>query len=209
MTRIVLIDDHKLFRAGLKALLSTEEDLTVAAEATTGQEGLEAVERFRCDLVVLDFNLPDVEGPMLARRIRMRFPGLPILLLSRYEDPERVRQAMEVGCNGYLVKSADEEEFLTALRVVASGGIYVHPAVARALLGGRPAGPELSSRELTVIRYVARGLSNPEIAQRLLVSLGTVKRDLSLLYERFSVTDRAQLVAEAMAHGLVEPPEAP
>lgn len=205
MIRIVLVDDHNLFRAGIKALLAAAEGFEVVAEAATAAEGLEAVERFRCDLVVLDFNLPDQPGPSLAERIRRRFPELPILLLSQYEDPDRVRQVMATGCHGYVVKSAGEDELLAALRVVAAGGIYVHPAVARAVLGGREAVPEHGPRDLSILRLLKQGKSNQEIAGQLDVSYGTIKRDLSLLYERFSVSDRTQLLAQAMARGLVDP----
>lgn len=205
VTRIILVDDHNLFRAGIKALLASQDDLSVVAEAATAREGLEAVQSHRCDLVVLDFNLPDQDGPWVVARIRQHAPRLPILLLSQYTDPDRVRQVMEAGCHGYVVKTAEEHELLSAIAVVAAGGIYVHPAVAPALLGPRPSEHDFSPREVAIMRFLINGLSNQEIAERLHVSLGTVKRDLSALYARLSVGDRTQLLAEAIARGLVEP----
>jgi DNA-binding NarL/FixJ family response regulator len=205
MTRIVLIDDHNLFRAGIKALLMAEPDLSVVAEAATAEEGFQAVQSHSCDLVVVDYNLPDQDGPGLITRIRRYFPDLPILLLSQHTDFDRVREVMDCGCHGYMVKSADEHDLLTALRLVAAGGIYVHPIVAPALLIRGPEEEEFSSRQKAVMRLVATGCSNQDIADRLHVSLGTVKRDLSILFERTGVSDRTQLLVEAITRRLVEP----
>jgi DNA-binding NarL/FixJ family response regulator len=201
---IILVDDHTLFRAGLKALLAPLDDLEVVAEASTAREGLEAIERSRCDLAVIDLNLPDQDGRQLALAIRQRRSALPILVLSQHDDPLRVRQIMQCGCNGYLVKTAEEDELITAIRVTAAGGMYVHPSVAQALLG-RDAGRVLTEREEDMLSLLPHGLSNQEIADRLHVSLGTIKRDLSNLYERFSVSDRTHLLAEAINRGLIEP----
>lgn len=205
VTRIIIIDDHRLFRSGLKSLLTPFEDLRVVAEAATAAEGLEAVTRHACDVVLLDFNLPDEEGPYLAARIRRRFPELPILLLSQHDDPVRVRQAMEAGCHGYLVKDSDEQHLVIAVRLVAEGGMYVHPRVARAVVGGSGRVRGVGPRELEILSMLASGRSNQEIARSLNVSLGTIKRDLSTLYDQFGVSDRTRLVAEAMSRGLVKP----
>lgn len=202
MIRVFLVDDHSLFRAGMKALLAVQSDYTVVGEASAASEGFKMLEQTACDLVLVDYQLPDHEGPWLVSKLRKRFPELPTLVVSQFTEPARVRRALESGCNGYVVKAAEEPDLLIALRVVAAGGIYVHPLVAPILL--RPDKDlDLSERELQTIGLVAEGLSNQQIADSLHVSLGTVKRELSFLYERFSVSDRAELVTEALARGLV------
>lgn len=205
MTRIVLIDDHKLVRGGFKALLSAQPGLSVVAEAGTAREGFEAVERTRCDLVILDFNLPDADGPSLVTLIRRHYPKLPVLLLSQHTEPDKVRYAMDCGCHGYVVKSAEEEDLLTAIRIVAVGGIYVHPSVAEACLGRRETALEFTPRDVAILRMLASGVSNQELSERLHVSLGTIKRDLSQLFARLDVSDRTQLLAAAISRGLIEP----
>ena len=204
MARILLIDDHNLVRSGIKALLTAQPGLEVVAEAGTAREGFEAVERCRCDLVIVDFNLPDEDGTWVVLQIRRFYPRLPILMLSKFTDPDKVRYAMDCGCHGYIVKSAEEEDLLLAVRVVVSGGIYVHPAVADACLGRRDTAEEFSPRDVAILRLLTGGQSNHEISARLHISLGTVKRDLAQLFARLEVSDRTQLVAAAIARGLVE-----
>lgn len=209
VTRIVLVDDHSLFRAGLKALLARQDNLSVVAEAATATEGCRVVDRYRCDLVLVDYHLPDQDGLWLVDRLRRSHPSLPILVLSQFTELEKVRRIMERGCHGYLVKSASEEELLAAVKVVAAGGVYFHPAVAQAFLQPADTSYKLNARELTIAQLLTNGLGNQQIAQSLNLSLGTIKRELSQLYNRFSVSDRTQLVAELLARRLVEPPRAP
>lgn len=204
VTRIVLVDDHNLFRAGLRALIEREQNLSVVAEAERAQQGLETVASHGCDLVIVDYNLPDHDGPWLIQQLTRQNPDLPTLLLTQHVEADKVRQVMDCGCHGYLIKGADERELLTAIEVVAAGGIYVHPSVAHALIGPRRDEVVLSERESSIIELLTRGKSNKEMAQLLHVSLGTIKNDLSLLYQRLKVSDRTQLVAEAIAMGLVK-----
>lgn len=204
MLRVILIDDHNLVRDGIKAILTAQPDVTVVAEAATAREGFAAVQSCRCDLVIVDFNLPDEEGTWVVLQIRRVFPRLPVLLLSQYTDPEKVRYAMDCGCHGYVVKSAPQRDLLAAVQLVGAGGIYVHPAVAEACLGRRESREEFKTRDLTMLRLLATGLSNQQMSTRLNVSVGTVKRDLAQLFARLGVSDRTELVAEAVARGLVE-----
>jgi DNA-binding NarL/FixJ family response regulator len=203
--RIVLIDDHTLFRAGIKALLTSQEDFEVVAEASTASEGYKAVVSHACDVAVIDYVLPDQDGPELVAQIKLHTPKLPILLLSAHTEVDKVRLVMDRGCHGYIVKSATENELLVALRIVAAGGIYVHPAVAPALLSGATEEKALTSRQIAIIRYLTAGKSNQEIADDLHLSLGTIKRNLSQLFEQLEVSDRTQLLSEAIARGLVKP----
>ena len=206
MIRLVLIYDHSLFREGLKAMFQSRSDLSVVGEADSAAGGLEVVERVACDLVVADYSLPDHEGPWLVSRLRQLRPQLPVLVLSQNTDHERVRQILSLGASGYLVKTARREDLLQAVSLVASGGIYVHPAVARALMAQAPDG--LSERERAILQMLVAGRSNPLIASALHVSLGTVKADLQSLFQKLGVKDRTHLAAIALARGLVQSPDA-
>lgn len=206
MTRIILIDDHNLFREGMKALFQSNPDISVVAEAATAELGVQAVERTPADLVVADFSLPDYEAPWLLGRVRQKRPDLPVLMLSQFTELERVRQVMALGANGYVVKTASRDELMQAVSIVAAGGIYVHPAVAKALLTRPEAGPEeFTPREKGILQLLIHGLSNQEIAERLHVSVGTVKGDLRGLFAKLAVADRTQLLAAAIAKGLIAP----
>jgi len=210
MVRIILIDDHNLFREGIKAIFQSSPDISVVAEAATAAAGVQAAERYACDLVVADFALPDYEAPWLLGQLRKRKANFPILMLSQHVDYDKVRQVIAMGANGYIVKTASREELMQAVSVVAAGGIYVHPAVAPALLA-QP-GPSdgraiLSARERAILELLVQGLSNPSIADRLHVSLGTVKGDLQGLFSKLAVSDRTRLAATALARGLVEHPD--
>ena len=205
MTRIILIDDHNLFRAGIKSLLASQSGLSVVAEASDAVSGLDAVHRFRCDMIVLDYNLPDHDGIWLVEKVREAFAKLPILVLSQFLEPGKVRRILEAGAFGYVVKSAEESDLLAAITAVGQGGLYVHHAVAEAALWSRETEEPFSERELAIVTLLVEGVSNREMADRLNVSLGTVKRDLSVLFERFEVTDRTQLLAEAIRQGLAKP----
>jgi DNA-binding NarL/FixJ family response regulator len=187
----------------MKALLATQSEYRVVAEASNARAGLEAVQRHGCDLVLIDYHLPDEDGPWLVAKLRHMYPDLATLVVSQFTEPERVRKAVDSGCNGYVVKSAEERDLLTALRVVAAGGIYIHPTVAPIFLRLDDT-LVLSDRERETIQLLTDGLSNQQMADRLNVSLGTVKRDLSQLYDRLAVSDRTQLVTEAIARGLAE-----
>ena len=206
--RVILIDDHQLMRAGVRLMIEAAPDVEVVGEAAKAQEGLELIATCECDLVVADFNLPDYEAPWLLTQLRKRQLSVPLLMLSQYTEGEKIRQIMSLGASGYVVKTATREEFLTAVQVVASGGIYVHPAVASALLS-QPAtqSPLLSSREFAILQLLMEGLSNPAIAGRLHVALATVKADMQNLFVKLGVKDRTRLVATALARGLIRLPE--
>lgn len=209
MTKIILIDDHNLFRAGIKSLLASQPGLSVVAEAADAVSGLDAVHRFRCDLIVLDYNLPDHDGIWFIEKVRQGFAKLPILVLSQFLESAKVRRILETGAFGYVVKSAEEIDLLAAITTVGQGGLYVHHAVAEAALWSRESEEPLSERERAIISLLVAGVSNKEMADCLNVSLGTVKRDLSVLFERFSVSDRTQLLSEAIRQGFATPEAQP
>lgn len=198
--RILVVEDHVVMREGLKLLVESQ-GLTVARECSLAGECLQALEEAAFDLVLLDLKLPDMDGLALTRQLSHSHPNLPVLVLSTYEDIPTVVSAIRAGARGYLVKTAEAGDLRMALSTVAAGGCYLHPRVAAltlAELSQSAAGwASLSAREAEVIRAVVEGLANAEIAQRLHVSLGTVKRDLAQLFTRLNLKDRAELVAEA------------
>lgn len=209
MIRLILVDDHHLFREGIKLMLHSSPDLSVIGEAATAQQALELAERVRgsLDLIVADFGLPDNEAPWLLEQLRGREIEVPLLMLSQYTEPDRVRRVIQLGANGYLVKTAQREELLQAVSIVAAGGLYLHPAVAPAFRAPEPAAaPLLNSRQTEIVQMVVDGLSNPEIGRRLNLSLGTIKGEMQVIFKKLKVEDRSRLVARAMAQNIVGPP---
>ncbi len=210
MIRLVLVDDHQLFREGIKLMLQSSPDISVVGEAASAQQALELVVGLRgsLDLVIADFGLPDYEAPWLLEQLRKRSVKVPLLMLSQYTEAERVRQVVGAGAYGYLVKTARREELLQAVSIVSAGGVYLHPAVAPAFLNPPASAPEplLNARQTAIVQLVVEGLSNPAIARRLNLSLGTIKGELQLIFRKMKVDDRSRLVAAALSKNLIEHP---
>lgn len=204
--RVFLLDAHDIVRRGLAYLLA-RHSIELVGEAATAQQALDRIPGASPDVLVLDLNLGESQPWFPIHVIRQQHADLPILVLSMMDDPDMVRRAIEHGAHGYLVKSSTEEELVTGLRIVAAGGAYFDPRIARhALSALRTGGQEelqVSERARTLLKYLARGLSNREIALAMHVSLGTVKAQLAHLYALFDTTSRTTLVTEAMRRGLV------
>jgi DNA-binding NarL/FixJ family response regulator len=206
--RIVVADDHPIVRAGIVGLLETADDLEVVAQAGDGEEAVTSAETHLPDLVLLDLQMPRMDGVEATRRILASVPGARVLVLTTYESDESILRAIEAGASGYLLKAAPEAEILAGIRSVAAGGVALAPRMA-ALLVARmqaPAGPTLSPRESEVLQLVAEGLSNPAIARRLFVSEATVKTHLLHVFEKLDVSDRTRAVTRAMELGLLRSP---
>ena len=207
--RIILVDDHSLFRAGLKSYLEAQPDTRIVAEASNVEEARTAVATCACDVVLLDLNL-DQDGVGLIRELCQRQPNPRILVVSMDSGGARAREAMLAGASGYLVKSAQGHELMSALTIVASGGVYVHPTVARSALTPsrhrERTERELNDRERRVLELLVRGASNEEMANLMHISVSTVKGHLRSLFALFGVTDRTHLVAEAVSQGVVKAP---
>ncbi|WP_369217649.1 response regulator [Streptomyces flavofungini] len=209
--RVVVVDDHPLFRAGLRAALDSAPDIEVVAEAGTA-EGLEAlVQRALPDVVVMDLALPGVSGPAAARALAVSHPLLPVLMLTMSQDDASLLAALRAGARGYLVKGAGREAVLNAVRTVALGGAVFGPEIAgriAALLAGErnPAAarpfPELTEREREVLDLVARGLDNRRIARELVLSEKTVRNHVSRIFAKLQVAHRAAAVSQARDAGL-------
>lgn len=197
MIRVLVVDDHPLFRTGLAGLLATVPDVEVVGEAGDGAEAVSRALSLRPDVVLMDLNLPGTPGLEATRRIVSSAPGCAVLVLTMVADDTSVVAALRIGARGYLLKEAGQDEVLTAIRTVASGGAVFGPGVAARLLDRPATGPALTPREAEVLALLARGSSNPEIARELGVSLKTVQNHVSAVLAKLQVRDRTQAALRA------------
>lgn len=208
--RVLLADDHEGFRSGLAALLRSVDGMSIVGEATTGEDATVAALEAQPDVVVMDLNMPGVDGIEATRRIVGTSPHIAILVLSMYEDDDQVFGALKAGARGYLLKGSDRAEIVRAIRSVASGEAIFGPGIARRLMAffaARPrvepaVFPELTDREREILDMVARGMSNSEITQRLVLSPKTVRNHVSNIFSKLQVADRAQAIVRAREAGL-------
>ena len=213
--RILIADDHPLFRDGLHGLLDAVPDLEVVGEAKTGAEAVALAASLRPDVILMDIKMPGVNGIAATREILAVQPQIGILIVTMFEDDDSVFAAMRAGARGYLLKAAEHEELLRAIRGVGHGEAIFGPGIARRLLGffaGSPAAPlpaapprafpELSDREDAILRLIAQGRSNHEIAELLVLSVKTVQNHVSNIFGKLQVADRAQAVIRARQAGL-------
>jgi DNA-binding NarL/FixJ family response regulator len=212
--RILLADDHPLFRDGLEALLASVEDADVVGEAATGVEVVDRALELQPDVVVMDLHMPELNGIEATRRIVEASPHVGVLVLTMVEDDDAVFAAMRAGARGYLLKGSNQAEIVHAIRAVGSGEAVFGPAIAHRLIeyfssssGGPPqAFPELTAREREVLELIAQGESNAAIAQRLVLSQKTVRNHVSNVFTKLRVADRAQAIVKARKAGLGSSP---
>jgi DNA-binding NarL/FixJ family response regulator len=209
--KIIICDDQAIVRDGLELLLNLEKDIEVVGLAQEGSEALELTAQHNPDLVLMDLKMPGMNGIEATRQIRARHPATSVLVLTTYDDDEWVFDAIRAGAVGYLLKDTPREEVVKAVRGTVEGKSFVDPAVAGKLLGqvaGQQTQPatlitnRLTERETAVLRLLARGLSNADIAQQLHLSEGTVRNHLSAIFAKLDVADRTQAAVIAMQHGL-------
>jgi DNA-binding NarL/FixJ family response regulator len=208
--RVLLADDHAPFRAGLRALLAAASGLRLVGEATSGSEAVEQAAELQPDVVLMDLNMPGLDGVGATRQIVATSPHIAVLVLSMYENDDQVFSALRAGARGYLLKGADRAELVRAIRGVAAGEAIFGPAVARRLVsffGSHPSSesvvfPELTEREREILDLVARGLSNAQITARLVVSPKTVRNHVSNIFSKLQVRDRAEAIVRAREAGL-------
>ena len=212
--RIVLVDDHAVLRAGLTALLNAEADMTVVGEAGDGAASLPVIADRQPDVVLLDINMPNMGGLEALGELRKVAPKSRVLILTMHDDQTYLRQALAQGAAGYVLKQAADTELLTAIRTVYHGGAFLHPSHAQALLSPNPiaaSGPSstsedisiLSERELEVLKLIALGHANKEIAEMLYLSVKTVETYKTRIMEKLNLTSRAASVRFALKHGLL------
>ena len=215
--RVLLAEDHNVVRDGLRLLLDAQADIEVIAEATTGREAI-VLSREDCpDVVVLDISMPDLDGIQATKLIRVECPQTQVLILTMHESDAYFFRALQAGAAGYVLKKAASEDLINAVRAVARGEAFFYPSLARKLLddylGHRgsapPVGPpgyeELSDREREIMFLLVRGLSNQEIAEKLVISPSTVQTHRTRVLQKLGLETTVDLVRYAVRHGLIEP----
>jgi DNA-binding NarL/FixJ family response regulator len=208
--RIVLVDDHPVYREGLRALLGSIDGLSVVATASDGREAVEVVAAELPDVVVMDVQMPVMDGIEATRRITEAHPGIGVIMLTMSEDDGTVFHAMRVGARGYVLKGAGQDDISRAIRAVAAGDVVFGPSLAvritdffaRASAPAASAFPQLTSREREVLELIAGGRSNPQIAQALYLSPKTVRNNVSNIFAKLQVAGRAEAAAVAREAGL-------
>ena len=207
--RILVADDHSGFRSGVRALLETQVGLAIVGEAETGAEAVQLAQVLQPDVVLMDLSMPGLDGIAATRRIVEATPHVAVLVLTMADDDAAVFDALRAGARGYLLKGADRLELNRAIRAVAAGEAIFGPNVARRLMAyfasapmAAPAFPELSDREREILELIARGMSNQQIVDRLVISPQTVRNHVSNIFSKMQVRDRAEAVVRAREAGL-------
>jgi DNA-binding NarL/FixJ family response regulator len=210
--RVLIADDHPLFRDGLRTLLQSGSDTEVVGETATGEETITQADILQPDVILMDINMPGINGIEATRRILHASPHISILIVTMYEDDDSVFAAMRAGARGYLLKGADQEETLRAIKAVSRGEAIFSPAIARRLIryfsptraATTPpqAFPELTEREREILTLLSQGQNNAGIAQHLFLSPKTVRNHLSNIFNKLQVADRTQAIIRAREAGL-------
>lgn len=209
--RVVMADDHPMYRFGLRTVIQSEPDLELVGEAETGLDAVELVTALQPEVALLDLNMPELDGIGATARIVREVPRTGILILTMLEDDESVLAAIRAGAKGYIVKGSGAEEIVRAIRGVAAGDVIFGPSVGPKVLFALQAPvapatdhsfPELTRREYEVLQLLAQGRSNSDIANRLFVSEKTVRNHLSLIFDKLDVGSRAEAIVLAHRHGI-------
>ena len=208
--RILLVDDHRVVRAGLRMVLESEDDLEVVDEAGDVRDAVFKTRRHTPDLIVLDVMLPDGDGVEAIGRLQAEAPQAKVLILSMEDSGHHVRRAFANGANGYVLKDAAEDELVSAIREVAAGGRYLHPALGARMIQAdveereRAAADPLSDREREVLRLLAQGHTNQEIAAQLYISVRTAETHRAHIMQKLGFSTRSELVRYAIDQGMLE-----
>ena len=213
--RILLVDDQRLMREGLRILLEMEPDLEIAGEATNGQEALDTYAAIEPDVVLMDVRMPGMDGVEATWRLRERWPSARVVILTTFDDDEYVFEGLRAGARGYLLKDVSGHDLAEAVRTVDAGGALIEPSVARRVVAefARMAPPvrqpddglaePLSEREREILRLMAQGLTNREIADRLSLAQGTVKNYVTAILQKLGARDRTQAALRARELGML------
>ena len=215
MIRVLLADDQDLVREGLRMMLDAEEDITVVAEASDGHDALREVRQLDPDVVLMDVRMPKLDGIEATARVAQTGSSARVLVLTTFDLDEYVYRALKAGASGFLLKDAKREELAAAVRTIAAGGALLAPEITRRLIEDYCRRPEpgrlpesaagLSERELDVVKRVARGRSNAEIAAELVLSEATIKSHIARILDKLHLRDRTQVIVFAYESGLVRP----
>lgn len=206
--RVLLVDDHMVVRSGLSTVLSVYDDLKLVGEAGDGEEAIQLCERLQPDVVLMDLLMPKMDGVTAIKAIKTRWPKIQIIALTSFKEKEYVEGALKAGANGYLLKDVSAEELINAVRRAVAGQPSLSPEAAQVLIQNvnepTPSHPNMTGRELEILILMVEGLSNNEIAERLIVSQSTVKFHVSNILSKLGVTGRTEAVALALKHHLVK-----
>ncbi len=205
--RVMIVDDHTMVRRGLAAMLKVKTDLKLVGEAGNGQEALQRCRAIRPDVILMDLVMPRMDGPTAIRAVRREWPGVQVIALTSFQEKDLVQQALQAGAISYLLKNVSIDDLAQAIRAACAGQSTLAPEATQALIqaanqGPRP-GHDLTPREREVLELMTEGLTNPEIAQRLMVSLSTARAHVSSILSKLAVSNRAEAVARAFRLKLV------
>jgi NarL family two-component system response regulator LiaR len=212
--KVLIVDDHRVVRQGLRTFLDLNEDIQVVGEAGDGQEAVDLAAQLTPDIVLMDLVMPRLDGIAATSRIKAISPGTRVIALTSFTEDDKVFPAIQAGASSYLLKDVSPDALVEAIRAAHHGEARLHPEVMRKLMeqvaaqpaGGKPAdGPQLTEREGEVIRLVAQGRSNREIAGALVISEKTAKAHISNILGKLGLDDRTQMAVYAIKHGLVDP----
>jgi NarL family two-component system response regulator LiaR len=209
--KVIIADDHSLFREGTRSLIEHEKDMEVIGEASDGEEAIKLVTRLCPHVVLMDIAMPRVNGIEATRRIKADYPATAVLILTAYDNDQYIVALLEAGAAGYLLKNVSGNDLVNAIRAVHAGEAVLHPAIAQKVfkrfgIGGRESEEttklaELSDREMEILRLAARGLSNQDIAVRLYLSRRTVQAHLANIFRKMDVGSRTEAVLQALRNG--------
>jgi two-component system response regulator NreC len=209
--KVIIADDHAIVRAGLRTLITTENDLELLGEATGGLEAIEKVHQFSPDVLVLDISMPDKDGIEVIRSLKEEGSNCAILILTVHEDDALLREAVRLGAAGYILKHAAESELIAAIRSVFRGDLYVHPKMIRSLLQPQHTSPQkdrstvetITTREEEVLKLIVQGYTNKQVAEELGISIRTVEGHRANLTEKLGIRSRVDLLRYARDHHLI------
>jgi DNA-binding NarL/FixJ family response regulator len=207
-TKIILCDDHAIFRQGIRATLATEDSVEILAEAENGLECIDLVERFSPDVLFLDINMPDMDGLECVQEVKKRFPDVKVITLTQYDEKRFVKQMMKFGADGYILKSTSRKEMLTAIQRVMSGKQYLAEEADRHLQGLQTEDepnrlfPQLSDREKEIIKLLCNEKSTKQIAEEIFLSANTIESHRANIFKKVGVSNVAGLVRWAVHNGL-------
>jgi len=212
MTRVLIVDDHAIVRAGLRALLLEEETFELVGEALGGYEAIEMVEKIKPDVLILDLSMPDLDGISVTCQLKPQFPDLKILILTLHEDEALLKEALKAGASGYILKRAAEAELISAIHVIIRGDLYVDPSMLRGLIEESqkpqveldPLMESLTSREMEILKLLVEGYTNRQVGQELNISIRTVEGHRANISDKLGLRSRVELVRYARQHGLID-----
>jgi two-component system response regulator NreC len=214
--RILLADDHTLVRRGISALLATQPDFTVVGEAATGTEAVDKVRALAPDVVLMDIGMPQLDGLTATAQIKREMPNVSVLLLTVHDDANYLFRALTVGASGYILKGAEVNELVFALQAVHRGEVYLQPSVAKLLVGDylkrasskeQAQIEELTARQREIFALIAEGLTNQQIADKLVLSPFTVATHRANIMQKLNLHNRTELIRYAIQHGLIDASE--